>query len=75
MHFQSRLFGALVAFLACSFVFINSLRFPEFVKMGPKYPNDQPSLISKLCSSFVFCMSIPTFKYSVLRIFAFKLHH
>jgi hypothetical protein len=75
MHPQSRLFSALVGFLACSVVFIASLHFQEFLKMDPEYPNDQSSLISKSCSVFVFCMSLPTFKYSVLRIFTFKLHN
>lgn len=27
-----------------------------------------------LCCSFIFCMTLPTFKYSVLKIFTFKSH-
>ena len=71
---HSRLFSALVALLACSFLFNTLLHFPDFIKMDPKYVNDVLPVISMLCSSFISCMSIHTFKYSVLRICSFKPH-
>ena len=49
---QSRLFSALVAFLACSVLFNTSLlHILQFIKMDPKYLNDLLSLISVLCLS------------------------
>ena len=42
--------------------------------MDPTYLNDLLPLNSILCSSFIFCMSLPTFKYSVSRIFTLKSH-
>lgn len=40
--------------------------------MNPKYLNDLLPLISMLCSNVMFCKSLPTFKYNVLRMFTFK---
>jgi hypothetical protein len=56
---QNRLFSALFYLPGLLSSFNTLLHFPEFVKM------DLQPLISVFCSSFIFCISLPTFKYSV----------
>lgn len=67
---QSGLFSVLVALLTHSFLFNTfSLHFPKYVKTDPKYLNAVMPLISALASIFIFCVSLTTFRYSVLRTF------